>query len=232
MYTMEVKQGTFAHMCGVSRAAICTKIKNRTLIVNSAGMLDTDNPVNRAYLDKKQERQRSEASFGNFIAEAPGAAAKPVDYSSLSQSGAAGEMLNMTIRELVSKYGSMQNVEKYVKILRDLVTADEKDQRIQERRMIQIPKDFVQSSVIGYLETLMNKLLDLPERVADQAIAFVQADLTSARQKIILLLNDDISAAIADSKAQINQQIQNMRGKYSQKDSLRDIMAEAMEKLE
>jgi len=229
---MEVKQGTFAHMCGVSRAAICTKIKNRTLIVNSAGMLDTDNPVNRAYLDKKQERQRSEASFGNFIAEAPGAAAKPVDYSSLSQSGAAGDMLNMTIRELVSKYGSMQNVEKYVKILRDLVTADEKDQRIQERRMIQIPKDFVQSSVIGYLETLMNKLLDLPERVADQAIAFVQADLTSARQKIILLLNDDISAAIADSKAQINQQIQNMRGKYSQEDSLRDIMAEAMEKSE
>jgi hypothetical protein len=141
-------------------------------------------------------------------------------------------MLNMTIRELVSKYGSMQNVEKYVKILRDLVTADEKDQRIQERRMIQIPKDFVQSSVIGYLETLMNKLLDLPERVADQAIAFVQADLTSARQKIILLLNDDISAAIADSKAQINQQIQNMRGKYSQEDSLRDIMAEAMEKSE
>lgn len=79
---------------------------------------------------------------------------------------------------------------------------------------------------------MMNKLLDLPERVADQAIAFVQADLTSARQKIILLLNDDISAAIADSKAQINQQIQNMRGKYSQEDSLRDIMAEAMEKSE
>ena len=232
---MEVRQGTFAHMCGVSRAAVCTKIKNKTLIVNSAGMLDTDNPVNRAYLDKKQERQRSEQSFANFTADVPGmngASAKAPDYSSLLQSGAAGEMLNMTIRELVSKYGSMQNVEKYVKILRDLVTADEKDQRIQERRMVQIPKDFVQSSVIGYLETLMNKLLDLPERVADQAIAFVQADLTSARQKIILLLNDDISAAIADSKAQINQQIQNMRGKYSQEDSLRDIMAEAMEKSE
>ena len=232
MYTMEVKQGTFAHMCGVSRAAVCTKIKNRTLIVNSAGMIDTDNPVNRAYLDKKQERQRNEASFGNFAAEVPGASAKVIDYSNMSQIGAAGEMLNMTIRELVSKYGSMQNVEKYVKILRDLVTADEKDQRIQERRMVQISKDFVQSSVIGFLEMLMNKLLDLPERVADQAIAFVQADAEGARQKIILLLNDDISAAIADSKAQINQQIQNMKGKYSQEDNLRDIVSEAMEKTE
>lgn len=225
---MEVKQGTFATMCGVSRAAICTKIKNKTLIVNSAGMLDTDNPVNRAYLDKKQgQRRSSDFSIGP---EASGAVAKPVDYSELSQSGAAGEMLNMTIRELVSKYGSMANVEKYVKILRDLTAADEKDQRIQERRLIQIPKDFVQSSVMSLLETLMNKLLDLPERIADQAIAFVQADASTARQKIILLLNDDISAAIADSKNQINNKVQNMKGKYSQEDNLRDIIAEATEK--
>jgi hypothetical protein len=227
---MEVKQGTFATMCGVSRAAVCTKIKNKTLIVNSAGMLDTDNPVNRAYLDKKQGQRRS-ADFGLGI-EHTGAAAKPVDYSEMSQTGTAGEMLNMTIRELVSKYGSMANVEKYVKILRDLTAADEKDQRIQERRLIQIPKDFVQSSVTSLLETLMNKLLDLPERIADQAIAFVQADVDTARQKIILLLNDDISAAIADSKNQINNKIQNMKGKYSQEDSLRDIISESMEKAE
>lgn len=227
---MEVKQGTFATMCGVSRAAVCTKIKNKTLIVNSAGMLDTDNPVNRAYLDKKQGQRRS-ADFGLGI-EHTGAAAKPVDYFEMSQTGTAGEMLNMTIRELVSKYGSMANVEKYVKILRDLTAADEKDQRIQERRLIQIPKDFVQSSVTSLLETLMNKLLDLPERIADQAIAFVQADVDTARQKIILLLNDNISAAIADSKNQINNKIQNMKGKYSQEDSLRDIISESMEKAE
>lgn len=227
---MEVKQGTFATMCGVSRAAVCTKIKNKTLIVNSAGMLDTDNPVNRAYLDKKQGQRRS-ADFGLGI-EHTGATAKPVDYSEMSQTGTAGEMLNMNIRELVSKYGSMANVEKYVKILRDLTAADEKDQRIQERRLIQIPKDFVQSSVTSLLETLMNKLLDLPERIADQAIAFVQADVDTARQKIILLLNDDISAAIADSKNQINNKIQNMKGKYSQEDSLRDIISESMEKAE
>ena len=98
--------------------------------------------------------------------------------------------------------------------------------------MIQIPKDFVQSSVTSLLETLMNKLLDLPERIADQAIAFVQADVDTARQKIILLLNDDISAAIADSKNQINNKIQNMKGKYSQEDSLRDIISESMEKAE
>jgi hypothetical protein len=181
-------------------------------------------------LDKKQGQRRS-ADFGLGI-EHTGAAAKPVDYSEMSQTGTAGEMLNMTIRELVSKYGSMANVEKYVKILRDLTAADEKDQRIQERRLIQIPKDFVQSSVTSLLETLMNKLLDLPERIADQAIAFVQADVDTARQKIILLLNDDISAAIADSKNQINNKIQNMKGKYSQEDSLRDIISESMEKAE
>ena len=141
-------------------------------------------------------------------------------------------MLNMTIRELVRQYGSMQNVEKYVKILRDLVSADEKDQRIQERRQVQIPKDFVTASVMSYLETLMNKLLDLPERIADQAVAFVQADVNSARMNIVNLMSDDISAAIGDSKAQILQKIQNLQGKYSQEDNLRDIVSEAMEKSE
>lgn len=228
---MEVTQSTFANMCGVSRAAVCTKIKNKTLIINSGGMLDTDNPVNRAYLDKWQDKQRNQASFESFGVE-KGAAAKTPDFSEINKNGAAGEMLNMTLRELITKYGSMANVEKYVKILRDLVTADEKDQRIQERRLIQIPKDFVQSSVISLLETLMNKLLDLPERIADQAIAYVQADVSSARGKIINLMSDDISACISDSKAQIQQKIQNLQGKYSQEDNLRDIVAEAVEKSE
>lgn len=231
---MEVTQSTFAHMAGVSRAAVCTKIKNKTLILNSGGMLDTDNPVNRAYLDKWKGKQQNNAGFGNFEADVSSAGATAVtpDFSDIQSTGQAGKMLNMTIRELVRQYGSMQNVEKYVKILRDLVSADEKDQRIQERRQVQIPKDFVTASVMSYLETLMNKLLDLPERIANQAVAFVQADVNSARMNIVNLMSDDISAAIGDSKAQILQKIQNLQGKYSQEDNLRDIVSEAMEKSE
>ena len=78
----------------------------------------------------------------------------------------------------------------------------------------------------------MNKLLDLPERIADQAVAYVQADAETARNKIKNLLSDDITAAIMDSKNQIINGIENMKGRYSQEDNLRDIVSDAMEKAE
>ena len=229
---MEVTQSTFANMAGVSRAAVCTKIKNKTLIMNQAGKLDTDNPVNRAYLDKHQNKIKDSFNFATMGGQLPTGPAVAASAASVAENhpGAAGEMLNMTMREILQNYGNIANVERYSKLLKDLTVADEKEQRIQERRLVQVPKDFVQASVFGFLEALMNKLLDLPERVSDQVIAYVQADIDTARIKIKNLLTDDISAAIGDSKAQIQQAIENMKGKYSQEDSLRDIVSEAVEK--
>lgn len=227
---MEVKQSQFATFCGVSRAAISKKVKNKTLIVNSAGMLDTDNPVNRAYYEKQKARQELKS------VEA-GAPAKTVSGSIINidaetKQNTPEQLLDMTLRELVSTYGSVVNVEKYVRLLKDLTTADEKDQRTQERRLLQIPKDFVTSTVFGLLETLMQKLLDIPDRLADQVIAFVQADVSTARQKIINTLSDNISVSISDTKQQIINKIENMKSKYDQEDLIQDAVNTAFENKE
>ena len=64
---MEVSKADFARMAGVSKAAISKKSKNKRLIVNSAGLLDTDNPINRMYLEKHQkELNKCLASFPAF----------------------------------------------------------------------------------------------------------------------------------------------------------------------
>ena len=231
---MEVTQSVFATMAGVNRASICVGIKKKSLVMNSAGKLDTDNPVNRRYLDKHQAKLRDAHSFETFGEQVPAAAVRSVTPKNLEsdKNGVAGEMLNLTLRELIQQHGNMANVERYAKLVKDLTVADEKEQRIQERRLEQIPKDFVQASVFGFLESLMNKLLDMPERFAEQAVAFVQSDVDSARGKIKNLLSDDITAAITDSKNQIINGIENMKGRYSQEDNLRDIVSEAMEKAE
>lgn len=232
----EVTQTVFASMAGVNRSAICIGIKNKSLVQNSAGKLDTDNPVNRRYLDKHQAKLRSQNEFETFgnqievgVVEKAAAGPKNLDTD---RNGVAGEILNLTMRELIQQHGSMANVERYTKIVKDLTIADEKEQRIQERRLEQIPKDFVQASVFGFLEALMNKLLDLPERIADQAVAYVQADAETARNKIKNLLSDDITAAIMDSKNQIINGIENMKGRYSQEEKLHDIVSDVMEKAE
>ena len=225
---MEVKQSQFATFCGVSRAAISKKVKNNTLIVNSAGMLDTDNPVNRAYLDKQKARKELRSVVTptkTFTGSIKNSDAGDKQLTPI-------ELLNMPLREIVQTYGSVTNVERYAKLLKDLTTADEKDQRIQERRLVQIPKDFVTNTVFGLLETLMQKLLDIPDRLADQVIAYVQADVTSARQRIINTLSDNISVSIADAKQQIINKIENMKSKYDQEDIIQDAVNTALENKE
>lgn len=61
---MEVLPAEFARQAGVTRQSICAKIKKGTLIQNSAGKLDTENPVNAGYLAMKR-RQLEETQAVN-----------------------------------------------------------------------------------------------------------------------------------------------------------------------
>jgi hypothetical protein len=239
---MEVSKADFARMAGVSKAAISKKSKNKRLIVNSAGFIDTDNPVNRMYLEKHQRKAQAKAlntgipatpamsgalpgilpglsagataPGGALSAQpaqpaldvaqleppaqtAPGAALsaqpmQPTPAASARRTSAgnitvsagyvtdANRMLNMTLRELLQNYNGLDGVEKYAKILKDLMAADERAQRIQERRRLQIPKDFVISRLFGYLNQQNSRLLDLPESMADQVIALAQTGAAQA----------------------------------------------------
>ena len=247
-------------MCMVSPAAICKKIKSGTLILNSGGKLDTDNPINRQYLTKKQARFQADISAGNLEAAAskpgfdlaaqsagvmPELAVATTHVSdknrirnsadSMQISGAANEALNMTLRELIIKRGggTIDGVEKYSKILRDLVTADEKDQKLQERRLLQVPKDFVVSRLFDFEDQLMNKLLDVPESITDQVIAYVQAGGDSMRQNVINLISDNVSQCIAGTKEHIISELNGLKGKYDKQDaSTDDVISEIKEQLE
>lgn len=215
---MFVKPAFFAEMCNVSRTAISKKIKNKTLVIDSGGMIDTDNPVNHSYFEFHQKK-----NLNDKLKNKP---EENVEFA--EKKTTANEMLNMTIGELIERFGSDLNVEKYVKMQKDLVVTDEKEQKIEERRLIQIPKDFVSSVVFGLLEVLMQRLLDIPDRIADQVIAYVQADAKGSRAKIIKDLSENITAAIIDTKVQIKNKIENMKNKYDKEDLLQDAVSEIL----
>lgn len=237
---MEVTQAEFARMAGVSRAAVSKKISNRTLIINSAGMLDTDNPVNRSYLDRHQGRvnlviqqANTAVSSGRPAAEKATTPPKtgaaymaPAAYP--EQSGMPAELLKMTLRELFQKYGSFDGLERYVKVLKDLMTADEKSQRLEEKRMLQIPKDFVIARVFGFLNQLSNKILDAPDTMADQVIALAKAGSDDCRAKVVLYMRDTLSRSIGGAKEAVINELQSLKGKYDDDDrtDIRDVLEE------
>lgn len=259
----------------MTRAAVSGKKNSGTLIFNSAGKLDTDNPVNRAYIDRHQakmkaqielrrmeaaiasadgfgvsagvsaglsaalasqagELARSGADGGGFVAQSGGGselgnatfadASQGVkgcgDISSsagpvaMTGAGKAHEMLSLPVGQLVRRFGSVDAIEKYSKILRDLSTADEREQKTQERRLLQVPKDFVVQRMFGYVDSLMNQLLDVPESVSDQVIAVALAGGDDVRVKVMHILSDNLTRCIAGAKEHIIAELNALKGKY------------------
>lgn len=248
---MEVIAAEFARMAGVSRMAISGKIKNGTLILNSGGKLDTDNPLNRTYLDKKREKQKATLQaqeLSKAVAQINENRTKEKvtirKSSSLPEpdgelkTGQADDMaacmLNSTLQELIMRYGDTKGIADYAKILRDLTAADEREQKTQERRMLQIPKDFVVSRLFSFVDQLMNKLLDVPESVSDQVIALaLSADENTRRQDVINVLSDNLTRCIAGCKEHIISELNGLKGKYDrQEDDSATAIADLSDKLE
>ena len=269
----------------MTRAAVSGKKNSGTLIFNSAGKLDTDNPVNRAYIDRHQakmkaqiELRRMEAAIasadgfgvsagvnaglsaalasqtdgGNFVAQAGGGSERGNatfadapqgvkgrgDFSSsegtvaMAGAGKAHEMLSLPVGQLVRRFGSVDAIEKYSKILRDLSTADEREQKTQERRLLQVPKDFVVQRMFGYVDSLMNQLLDVPESVSDQVIAVALAGGDDVRVKVMRILSDNLTRCIAGAKEHIVGELDSLKNKYAKQDDIaRELITSEIEKI-
>ncbi len=278
-------------MCGVSPMAISKKIKNGTLIKNSGKKLDTDNPVNRRYLERKQAKLKARLEMQSIEAAAQGAALDasaaelPPEETFGGQEGSAETkfflnpsstastnekktdldfgmdadgtiadagrksgaelraavkssehkprlVMNMTIAELLRTFGTMDNIEQFSKIQRDLSVADEREQRTQERRMIQIPKDFVVQRFFGYVDSLMNQLLDVPEAVCDQVIATSLAGGNDCRTSVMRILSDNLTKCISGAKTHIIGELNALRGKYDKQEQVAESLQAQLAELQ
>lgn len=255
--------------------AVSKKIKAGTLVRNSAKKLDTDNAINRAYLENKQAALKNKlktreleesvknetesksaavdaeiydlkTSFGacnTSFSDAPqgvnaqknlspAAAAFSPGKNIFESENKAKLMQDMTIKQLLRTFGTVDNVERYSKILRDLSTADEREQKTQERRLEQIPRDFVVQSLFGYVDQLMNQLLDVPESVCDQIVAVLTAGGDDMRGNVIHILSDNLTRCISGAKEHITNEINGLRGKYEKQDAAVDqLVSEKLEEM-
>ena len=257
---MEVSASDFARMCGVSAMAISKKIKAGTLIRNSARKLDTDNVTNREYLESKRSSMKSKLETRE-LERAVTAAPSPVEESDSGNAALmkpaeirrrqfsapeasdvfqkfnesdekAKRMMDMTLRQLLNTFGNLDSVEKYSKILRDLSAADEREQKTQERRLMQIPKDFVQKNLFGYVNQIMSQLLDMPESVCDQIIALVRTKGDGCRNDIIHVISDNLTKIISGTKEHILNELELLKGRYEKQEATVDqLVGEKLEEM-
>jgi hypothetical protein len=232
---MKLKPADFAREAGVSRQAISTKIKNKTLIVDSAGYLDTDNPINSAYIsDPDRSRRRAVASTPALSVSPPSAGqSSPAavdqaapgppllrnDTDIAAAAGVAVEMLSLTIRELVIGYAGIQGIERYARTLRDLTVTAEKEQRTKERGLKLIEKDFVTSRLFTFIDVVCKQIIEYPESAADAIIATVLSEGPEARPSLVGMMQEGLGRIIAGSKNQIIKELTSLKGKYQKEEN-------------
>jgi hypothetical protein len=247
---MEVKQAEFARMVGVSSVAIFKKIKNKTLIVNAAGFLDTDNPVNAAYLSKHRRKAEEAAAaeqikaggaapIKSFTSETfsgngpPSTASPPNDFALMAVAGVpARALLNMTLREIVTKYPGIDKIERYAKILKDTTMSAEKEQRILERALTLIPKDFVISRLFNFIEGIMKQLLEYPDSVVDRVIALAVAESETTRIDIVETMTNGLTQIISGAKDNIISELNGLKNKYQNDITAHNQIEEIKEAIE
>ncbi|MCL2139967.1 MAG: hypothetical protein FWH41_10625, partial [Treponema sp.] len=219
---MEVKPATFARIAGVSRASVSEKMKKKTLIVNAAGFLDTENPVNAAYISRHgQKRAEAEAAeqiqaggSKSFTSETP-KVNNPDDFIIMQAAGVSARgLLNMTLREIVLKYPGLDKIERYAKILKDATMAAEREQRIQERGLTLIPKDFIISRLFSFLEGLVKQIVEYPESAVDKIIAIANTESKTTRIEIVEIMINELSQIVSGAKNTIIAELNGLKSKY------------------
>jgi hypothetical protein len=79
-----------------------------------------------------------------------------------------------------------------------------------------VPKDFVMSGVMAYLNYLNRQLIEYPEMAADKIVPKIISDGPNARDEVILTMRDGISRIIAGAKNQAIKELNGLQGRHGE----------------
>jgi hypothetical protein len=229
---MEYKQADFCKTYGIEPSTVSKAIKRGAVQMNAAGLIDDEHTLNKVFLAKHRLKSTNEALADD--GKNTERIVSQIDFAALDDEEIAKhaelprKLLGMTIGELVKKFRGLDGIERYIKMLRDLVAAEEKDQKTQEHRLRLVEKDFIIASVMQFLDVLMKQLLEWPDGVADGIIAAVQSEGEASRRDVVSLMEKGLAEIIKDAKGQVIKEINSLRAKYQEKDDLSEQVREAV----
>jgi hypothetical protein len=229
---MEYKQADFCKTYGLEPSTVSKAVKRGAVQKNTAGLIDDEHTLNKVFLAKRRLKSANEALADD--GKNAERVASQIDFTALDDeeiakhAGLPRKLLGMSIRGLVIKFKGLDGLQDYIKMLRDLTAADEKDQKTQERRLQLVEKDFIISRIIQFLDMLMKQLLEWPDGAADGIIATVQSEGAASRHDVVSLMEKGIAEIIKDAKGQVIKEINSLRAKYQETDDISEKIKEAV----
>lgn len=124
------------------------------------------------------------------------------------------ELRKKTIEELVFEYDEPFKLKLWVEIYNKIIQSQERAQKIKERDLELIAKDFVMSRLFKHLELLHLTLLDYPESAVDNLIALARTGNKNIRVTLIEDMTKDLSRMLAETKELMKRELKDLIYKY------------------
>lgn len=187
-----ISRADFSRLAGVSRAAItqATKANPPKLALEADGTINTDLPMNRAWLDAKRSGKtihtpKQVKTKGDTVS--PRVVIEPTEQDNTADSDPDGDIA--AILE-----GAAEKL-KLTKARRQQAEADThlKNIRINREKGILIPRDLVRRKFSAFDASLKTNFRDMPRRIAAQVHAIA---LAGDAREVEAYLEKEISQAI------------------------------------
>lgn len=204
------QRSEFAVLCGVSRAAVSKACgEGKALAPAFDGKnIDLAHPAARAYVLAKTGEQlpdaRSYAQHTRGVAagkEKRKRAAPADDMPPLEEAEHIAEYLDMTLRDVIDKFGTDVRFLDWLKAVEKLEAIRDKRLRNDERENKLVPRELM-GVVVGAFERCFSlQLNDASKTISARLYSYVKAGRTV--EDATQLVEDQISAPIKDAKRRI-----------------------------
>jgi len=199
----KVTKSNFARWCGVSLQNIqgaCKPGKLLSLSLTEDNLIDCTTQDARQYLVEHGVPELPERDDFQQPRLNP-KVGKPHGSPIAPNSWDMTRLENLTVKEIVMKFGTVQGFKQWVDALRSISDYQYRDIRIQESRGDLIPRAVVESQVFPLIDVCFQRLVtDMPDTLCKQIIARVEGGGPEVAVDVQKMIHDMASRILLNTK--------------------------------
>lgn len=206
-----------ARLAGVSRAAVTKAAQGALADAVTDGKIDISHPVVVEWLTSKatapepvEIRKASPRPAATIKQPANNTTTPTVSHKpSLELTGAGYDVTqleNLTIREVVMRYGSVEGFKRFVESLKSIAEYNFRELKIKTQRGELIQRDLVVGALLPLVDVAYQRLVsDVPAAIIQQVVARLESGGVDAVLDCEKIIRDAISKVLKSTKESIIQ---------------------------
>lgn len=211
---MNANTKQLADASGISQRGILRAREEGYLIrENDSRYFDLDNSINSDWCRRHGVNPKDCSSIRTDKKEIDSSELDDIAISEIT--GVPAQLLNMSVRELIKKYGDLKELKTMVDIYYKLMQANKYDVETQIKRGVLLPIEAFEA-VQSYNQLLIKQLMDYSESVINDIIPAIKTDEEKAKIDIPIKMKNDFEKLCKEAAKKIRKEIRKIQIKSKQ----------------